>query len=378
MEEPVFITYANSNLTENPEVFYQLFEYFKNINEQHPTTGLPRIFYQTEVIIKYFVRFAKADGIESAREILKKESQEHLLATCKEGYEKGQLRKLSEEEVDEMREDWVIASLEISPEVRLAFEAVFGYRDDFCENGSCFESRDELGKGGPCPKFIERIFAFDRELLRGENRLKCYECHQMMFKKILEGVTKGIPYSAIPERFITNEYCVASFTPEIGHQDNDTIVEPGKKKDGKMVYWVTFRERLIGLLSNAPKSTMIRLFHFPLGQKESIQEFRRVIMPAQLYDRYHKRVDRVRKGDENPRVLALFFCELFNNTILAYNLAEFLVKNGSERIKQCPYCEKFYIAKDIKRQRCYSKKCQREYERQRKQKQREDDPVKYY
>ncbi len=93
---------------------------------------------------------------------------------------------------------------------------------------------------------------------------------------------------------------------------------------------------------------------------------------------YSKTIDAVLNVTEPRNALAHCFGLMFNNTILAYNLAEFLVHNDRRKLKQCPYCEKFYIAKDIKRQRCYSKECQREYERQKKQQQREDDPVKYY
>ena len=53
--------------------------------------------------------------------------------------------------------------------------------------------------------------------------------------------------------------------------------------------------------------------------------------------------------------------------------------NGIKSIKKCPFCDKFFIAKDIKRKtRCYSKDCDRAYQRKKKKKQREEDPVTYY
>ena len=360
MEEPVFITYANSNLTENPEVYYQLFEYFKDINEQHLTTGLSDLFYKTELIIKYFIQCVKADGCDSAHEINKEESQKLLRATIDEDIQKGIMRKLSEEEIQDMIKDWENASLEIAPQVWIAHAAVLGKSDWYCEKH-------------PCPKFINRIYAFDRELLRGPNGLKCYECDQMMFKKNLEGLAKGLEYTEIPERFLNDEYHVASFYP-----GGEKYIEPNTRKDGKLMYWVHERPRLVDLLVNAPKSTMIRIFHTPPKKQQTFHELRRVILPEAFFDLYSKTIDDALNAIEPRNGLAHCFGLMFNSTILAYNLAEFLIHNDRRKLKQCPYCEKFYIAKDMKRQRCYSKKCQREYERQKKQKQREDDPVKYY
>ncbi|PKN39057.1 MAG: hypothetical protein CVU62_02345 [Deltaproteobacteria bacterium HGW-Deltaproteobacteria-2] len=52
-------------------------------------------------------------------------------------------------------------------------------------------------------------------------------------------------------------------------------------------------------------------------------------------------------------------------------------KEDRKRLKKCPYCNLFFIAKDNKRQRCYEESCAREYEKEKKRKQREDDPVTY-
>ena len=53
-------------------------------------------------------------------------------------------------------------------------------------------------------------------------------------------------------------------------------------------------------------------------------------------------------------------------------------RHNRKYIKECPYCGNFFIAKDIKRKtRCYSKECDKEYQRYKKRKQRENDPVKY-
>jgi hypothetical protein len=66
----------------------------------------------------------------------------------------------------------------------------------------------------------------------------------------------------------------------------------------------------------------------------------------------------------------------FNN-ILAYSLFEFLSKTDFNKLKQCRYCEKFFIAGDIRRQRCDSAECRKKYEKERKRIQRDNDPARY-
>lgn len=68
----------------------------------------------------------------------------------------------------------------------------------------------------------------------------------------------------------------------------------------------------------------------------------------------------------------------FLQQISSFSLREFLLNNNRRRLKKCPYCNNFFIAKDAKRTtKCYSDICTKEYERIKKQKQREIDPVKY-
>jgi hypothetical protein len=64
--------------------------------------------------------------------------------------------------------------------------------------------------------------------------------------------------------------------------------------------------------------------------------------------------------------------------LACHSLISFLSVQGNlQKIKQCPYCKLFFIAKDAKRINCYENKCEKEDRRLRKQKQRERDPVKY-
>ena len=62
---------------------------------------------------------------------------------------------------------------------------------------------------------------------------------------------------------------------------------------------------------------------------------------------------------------------------VCWTLIEFLCGNTVHRLKKCPYCGRFFIAKDSKRKICYDSKCFRESKREQKQHQRATDPKKY-
>ncbi len=71
------------------------------------------------------------------------------------------------------------------------------------------------------------------------------------------------------------------------------------------------------------------------------------------------------------------FLSTFIQSIIALSLLSFMDSKDKNRLRRCPYCKKFYIAKDTKREKCYSPECRKEYEREKKRKQRNNDPVKY-
>lgn len=62
----------------------------------------------------------------------------------------------------------------------------------------------------------------------------------------------------------------------------------------------------------------------------------------------------------------------------AYSLIDFLmVKNNRRRLKKCRMCKLFFIPSDTKREICTDVNCVKEYRRKMKQKQRSEDPVTY-
>lgn len=55
-----------------------------------------------------------------------------------------------------------------------------------------------------------------------------------------------------------------------------------------------------------------------------------------------------------------FSCECMYHKIIAYCLVQFLQNDVyRKRLKRCPYCNLFFIAKNSKRKRCYEKNCSR-------------------
>ncbi len=71
------------------------------------------------------------------------------------------------------------------------------------------------------------------------------------------------------------------------------------------------------------------------------------------------------------------FLSTFFQSIIALSLLSFLDGKDTKRLKRCPHCKMFFIANDAKRKICYSPECRKAYERIKKQKQRNDNPVRY-
>jgi hypothetical protein len=63
--------------------------------------------------------------------------------------------------------------------------------------------------------------------------------------------------------------------------------------------------------------------------------------------------------------------------LACYSLLSFLALNKREKIKCCPYCKKFFIAKNTRRKICYKKSCWNEYHKADMKERREIDPEKY-
>jgi hypothetical protein len=188
-----------------------------------------------------------------------------------------------------------------------AIEALYGYRDGFCEN--------------QCPVRKIREEKWGREPFEGPDRWKCVECDQFDFVRVLMDIMDGIAYSEI-EGFLpkpTRQYLEAMFSPY-------SVVEGSDKK------------------SEEYSPSIFRAPILPLDATSSKLGFR---------------------GSWN--------------VLVGNNLEGFLTEeeNNWRRLKLCPYCHEFFIAKSVDRKICYSQDCEKARQREQKrpymQKKRDPD-----
>lgn len=64
-------------------------------------------------------------------------------------------------------------------------------------------------------------------------------------------------------------------------------------------------------------------------------------------------------------------------TPVIISLIDFLSNSEVKKIKKCPLCQKFFIAKDTKRIICYGDYCRKKYHKEDMKKRRSNDPVRY-
>jgi hypothetical protein len=84
--------------------------------------------------------------------------------------------------------------------------------------------------------------------------------------------------------------------------------------------------------------------------------------------------------DINPPKIIIKNCNLSiigYRMVIAYLFIEYLRVHGPYKFKKCPYCSEYFISKHSRRKRCYSKECEKKYQRLKKRKQRELEPEIY-
>ena len=181
---------------------------------------------------------------------------------------------------------------------------------------------------------------------------KCYECHQLNFRDCLLQIVNGREYLEIcsfNDVMIWSEEISASKT-------NLSIVEcyPKSEEDREKPL-----HQLIEEINSKNIESESKPFRQSLGSVKTIFPIFYEFSNSPLGNSYHT----------------------FNNFIFSlasYSLTEFLISNDRRKLKFCPYCERFFIAKDIKRKHsCYSSDCIRKWERDKKKDQRDKEPVKY-
>lgn len=171
-----------------------------------------------------------------------------------------------------------------------AIEALYGYRDGYCEY--------------LCPFRKTREENWGREPFEEPDRLKCTECDQCEFVHILGEVVDGIPSAEIIDGLLS-------------------LVKPG--------YFVETPDR------------------HPVAERSG----KRLGDGSSSHDSLFSLDDTSSKHT---------FREEWNGLIY-FDLLKFLKEdnNNLRRLKLCPYCNQFFMARDAKKERCYSLDCKRKY-----------------
>jgi hypothetical protein len=197
---------------------------------------------------------------------------------------------------------------------KIANEAKWGGQDGYCF--SLIE--DEMGGcwESPCRQLLPGRW----ELVKSEapeDWCFCYSCEQKYFQKALSLVSKGHSLAEIP---------------------------------GFRRYLETYRKWESSLLTSGSE----KIWNSPFQDYQSGW----ISGPDPQFPNKH------------------IFNE-FVRSFIAHSFVAFVEKVDVKRIKQCPYCDSFFIARDLRRKRCYSDECGKAYSREKKRKQRENNPVRY-
>jgi hypothetical protein len=301
MIQDVFLSYANHHLGESPEKVNEVFDALKialkgsNIEIEDLSQ---REFHE---IAKHFIAFVKCSDLTSAQKLLE---------------------TITPRDVSDR--------LPPADIVKIAFEGVFGSRDKYDPYGI---THTYCTVGG-CWWYSDRREVLGEQRFVGPDRLKCFECDQLIFENILNCIVEGQNDKDIPGlSFLMAElevrspvYSMRTPGPRYEMRPEDAL----KKGTGPYYYF--------GI-------TPMNRFHHAKGWF----------------------------GEHRGA-----WGEILLMQIVGYSLKEFLLHGNHRKLKRCPYCRQFFVAKDIKKLYCYSPTCKTEYERRKKQKQREEDPVTYY
>jgi hypothetical protein len=282
--EKIFIKYANTSLKDNPEIFQEIFDQFKNLFQlQDKDPGIPFDGGgSTTEIINYFSQFVNWDDFEKAKKYIKKRSWPKSPPSADGSLEV--INAITDKSVNYFKNQFDKRNCQI------AFEAIYGYRDNACVK-KCFGET--------------RIPLLGKENFSVENHLKCFQCDQIFFNYMLEGIAEGKEY-----REKRNDALCDYLTIDTGFRTNEFI-------------------KIVNAPSGSPfKDTLGKEVYFG------------------GYDFYNMHT----KHPEN------YFRQLFLFGIIKFSLVEFLQKDR-RKLKRCQKCKNFYIAKTMRPSTFCSDKC---------------------
>jgi hypothetical protein len=230
----------------------------------------------------------------------------------------------------------------IDDQIDMAFEAVFYYRHGFCI--------PEWDDNEYCTGYSSDQHDFGL----GKNyRIRCYECCQLYFRSMLlnfvknKGIHQRIVKKGDPKEFFLNEEWFDENLPE-----HDEFILQNSDSRNSFDYYLARAYDCVAIYAFVPihSQHIIKDEYFAMT---NLLDDQRSIYPLET-----------RFND-------------FLISVVSYSLVEFLRKNDFRKLKICPFCNDFFIAGNIRRTRCYEKECEKAYQREKKRKQRRNDPVKY-
>jgi len=308
MLDTLFLTYANHSFKDDPEnlnkLFNKIFPFVSN-NE------IPAMTTQCKYIIDNIISFTK----DNDPKVADKHREEIISRLMKQG----------------------VLNLE-KPLLDIAFEAVYRYRDGYCEYGCLADNGIDLSK---TPK---------KSGLKGDERLKCHECRQLHFISILSDIASGKHYETmIPKK---STITIDKEGTEI-YKHNGL---PFPHKIGNNVELPTDNQLTF--------ETYIEKAYDCVGMEIGITN------KGELESRPFVSLRNLTDVVPPPRYPFIKFSD-YLISLVGYSLTKFLLGKDKQgrpnriRLKRCPGCPKFFKAdrldKEYCSKECYSKHYHRKY-----------------
>jgi hypothetical protein len=325
MLDNFFLLYANKLFKDNSKYLIELFqELIEQKQNKYKEAGIYNEYDEVrlEVIAHNICIFSDCSDFDSA---LKK---------------KDKIKTKTQELFENKRWDLTNSSKYVD----LSFEAVFFYRYGWCdgtwhENGSCIGYHSD-----------KYDFGLDDNV-----RLKCHECRQLFFRHMLMEFVSGKEFLEVDLKNLDN-YPYATLLDKEWVDENfpeeKSVVVIDTASPESFHHYVSAAYDCVEIYGVSTKRHVQKVESFSLT---NLFDDQRSIYP--LYTRFND----------------------FLISVVSYSLVEFLRKNNDKKLKFCPYCNNFFIAKSINRKtRCYEPDCEKAYQRDKKRKQRDKDPVRYY
>lgn len=313
MIEHFFLTYANNSFLNDPNNLYKIHSEITTSFQKHRYED----FKLQKFIITLIVKFAKQNDPREARKWMK------------QLFHRGDTKIHGAD-----NRVWLLFDL-----VNVSYNAVYGY--NVCNIGYKYGNCGT--KLGSCKYYLAINYSglLKEHELESSARLKCYECHQLRFVSFLSSLTKG-GYLGLVRPF-----------NKLGAQKKSDLFKLSEHFRN-----VIYLKRIVKHAYDGIETTL------ELDENGKLKQISLVDKEKLLY-----------KDSPYPRITK------FNDyifSLVGYSLTEFMKNIGLKKLHRCPYCHEFYISKNARRfTRCYSKDCNKAYQRDKKRKQREKEPEIY-